>query len=86
MTSSVNRPLEPQQRAIIVGASSGLGAALVRRLAAQGYRVAAVARREAELAALRESVGRGLVCPYVHDVTEYEPVSYTHLDVYKRQW
>ena len=74
MTSSVNRPLEPQQRAIIVGASSGLGAALVRRLAAQGYRVAAVARREAELAALRESVGRGLVCPYVHDVTEYEQV------------
>ncbi len=74
MTSSVNRPLEPQQRAIVVGASSGLGAALVRRLAAHGYRVAAVARREAELAALRQSVGRGLVCPYVHDVTEYEQV------------
>ncbi len=74
MTLSVNRPLEPQQRAIVVGASSGLGAALVRRLAGQGYRVAAVARREAELAALRDSAGRGLVCPYVHDVTEFEQV------------
>jgi len=74
MNSSVNRPLEPQRRAIVVGASSGLGAALVRRLASQGYRVAAVARREAELAALRESVGSGRVHPYVHDVTEFEQV------------
>lgn len=72
MSLPINRPLEPQQRAIVVGASSGLGAALVRHLAGQRYRVAAVARREAELAALRDSVGSGLVCPYVHDVTEFE--------------
>jgi short-subunit dehydrogenase len=72
----VNRPLEPQRVAIVVGASSGLGAALATRLAQQGYRVAAVARREAELAALRQrvQVGRGAICPYVHDVTEYEQV------------
>jgi len=73
--SPVNRPLEPQRRAIVIGASSGLGAALVRRLAGRGYRVAAVARREAELAALRDNTGgRGVVCPYVHDVTDYELV------------
>jgi short-subunit dehydrogenase len=73
----VNRPLEPQRRAIVVGASSGLGAALAVRLASQGYRVAVVARREKELVALRERAGhfgRGAICPYVHDVTEYQQV------------
>jgi short-subunit dehydrogenase len=73
-----SRPLEPQRHAIVVGASSGLGAALSRRLAAGGYRVAAVARREIQLAALRDNVGEALgqqmVCPYVHDVTEFEQV------------
>ncbi len=70
MTSSPDRPLEPQRRAIVIGASSGLGAALTRQLAARRYRVAAVARREAELGGLRDSLPAGLVCPYVHDVTE----------------
>lgn len=75
--STIQRPLEPQRRAIVVGASSGLGAALATRLASQGYRVAAVARREAQLAALRDragQMGRGIICPYVHDVTEYGQV------------
>ncbi len=70
MTPSPDRPLEPQRRAIVIGASSGLGAALTRQLAARRYRVAAVARREAELGGLRDSLPTGLVCPYVHDVTE----------------
>lgn len=74
MTSPVYYPLEPRFRAIVVGASSGLGAALVRQLASQRYHVAAVARREANLAALRDSAGKDLVLPYVHDVTEYEQV------------
>ena len=43
-------------RTIIVGASSGIGAALARQLAAQNCRVALVARREDELAALCEAV------------------------------
>lgn len=76
--STATRPLEPQSRAIVIGASSGLGAALVRRLAGRGYRVAALARREAELATLRDQAtqitGRAAVLPYVHDVTETELV------------
>lgn len=73
ITSAI-RPLEPQRRALVIGASSGLGAALVRLLASQRYQVAAVARRETELAALRDSVGRDAVHPFVHDVTEFEQV------------
>ncbi len=74
MNPPVNHPLEPRRRAIVVGASSGLGAALVRLLATRRYHVAAVARREAYLAELRDSVGRDAVRAYVHDVTEYEQV------------
>lgn len=74
MTSPVFRPLEPQHRAIVIGASSGLGAALTRLLSSQRYVVAAVARREPELAALRDSIGREAVRPYVHDATEYSQV------------
>ena len=44
-----------KRRAIVVGASSGMGAALVRRLAAEGYRVAALARRADRLAELADS-------------------------------
>lgn len=72
MTSPVYYPLESRFRAIVVGASSGLGAALVRQLVSQRYCVAAVARREANLAALRDSLGKDVVRPYVHDVTEFE--------------
>jgi len=56
-------------RAIVVGASSGIGAALVRRLAADGYRVAAVARRESELRALAKDAGASVLA-YPHDVRE----------------
>ncbi len=56
--------------AIVVGASSGLGAELVRQLAASGCRVGAVARRGERLQELASSFP-GLVLPIVHDVHEY---------------
>jgi short-subunit dehydrogenase len=73
---TVERPLEPQSRAIIVGASSGIGAALVRHLAKQGYLVAALARREAKLQELCEQVNmtttNGRVLPYTPNVTDFD--------------
>ncbi|GAB4470258.1 MAG: SDR family NAD(P)-dependent oxidoreductase [Armatimonadaceae bacterium] len=44
------------QTAIIVGASSGMGAELARQLAAQGCRVALVARRAGDLQALADEI------------------------------
>jgi short-subunit dehydrogenase len=59
--------------AIVVGASSGIGEALVRKLARSGTRVAAVARRGAELERIAAD-HPGAVLPYVHDVREYDAV------------
>jgi short-subunit dehydrogenase len=73
-----NSPLEPQRRAIVVGASSGIGAALVRELAQQGYRVAALARRENNLSQLCQEInqvhGAERACAYPHDVTAYDEI------------
>ena len=59
------------KRAIVVGASSGIGAALVRKLAHEGFVVAAVARRLDSLEALAAEVNRDgerRVLPFAHDV------------------
>jgi short-subunit dehydrogenase len=77
--TNITRPLEPRPRAIVIGASSGIGAALVRELARQGYTVAAVARREAKLAELCRATNTttpegAQVLAYTHNVTEYDEI------------
>lgn len=62
-------------RAIVVGASSGIGAAIAKELAATGARVALVARREHELAVVATSFGdaaRERTRTYTHDVTRFD--------------
>lgn len=56
--------------AVVVGASAGIGEIMVKKLAAAGTKVAAVARRRDRLDAL--AAGSPNVRPYVHDVRDFE--------------
>lgn len=79
------QPLQPVRRAIVVGASSGIGAALVREFVRQGYAVASLARRidllqgVCEAANAQASIGRALA--YEHDVTETDIVPTLFQDI-----
>jgi len=70
-------PLNPRRHAIVVGASEGMGAALARRLAKEGFCVALVARQKEKLEALATEINQGgesLALAYPHDVSRYEEV------------
>ncbi|OQX65399.1 MAG: hypothetical protein B5M51_00865 [Anaerolinea sp. 4484_236] len=71
-------PLTPKKRAILVGASSGIGAALAHRLVDEGYQVALLARRAEMLETLTNEInskhGETRAIYYIHDVTDYESV------------
>jgi NAD(P)-dependent dehydrogenase (short-subunit alcohol dehydrogenase family) len=63
------------KRAIVVGASRGIGAACVRELVARGYQVGAVARSSTELHALSQEASlAGKVHTRVHDVKDREDI------------
>jgi NADP-dependent 3-hydroxy acid dehydrogenase YdfG len=59
----------PGRVAVITGASSGIGAATARALAADGYRVALLARRLNRIEALAEEIGNAAIAIHA-DVTD----------------
>ena len=69
-------PLNPRRRAIIVGASVGMGAALSKKLSKEGYVVALVARQKEKLnelcAEINQSEGEVRAFAYPHDVSNYK--------------
>src|SRR4051812_13673139 len=60
--------------AVVTGASSGIGAATARRLAADGARVALLGRREARLKDLADQLG-GAALPVVADVADQDSLT-----------
>ncbi len=71
-------PLLTPPVAMIIGASSGIGAALARQLAREGYRVALLARNAQALQALADELNAGkpdTARIYPHDVTDTDGIT-----------
>ena len=75
---TISTPLNPRRRAIVVGASVGMGAALSQKLAKEGYLVALVARQKDKLDALcaeiNQTAGETRAWAYTHDVGNYKEI------------
>ena len=70
-------PLTPRKRALVIGASVGMGAMLSRKLAKEGFALALVARQKEKLDALCAEInadGEKLALAYPHDVSKYKEV------------
>ena len=77
-SKTVATPLYPRRRGIIIGASDGIGAALARCLAREGYTLALLARRQELLETLCRDINltanEERARAYSHDVTDYDKV------------
>lgn len=71
-------PLNPRRRGIVVGASGGIGAALSRKLAREGFTLALIDRNKSALQSLCDEINRTAGEPraliYEHDITQYDSV------------
>jgi short-subunit dehydrogenase len=71
-------PLNPRRRALLVGASGGIGSALSRKLAGAGYTLALVDRNKTALQSLcdeiNQTAGEPRAVTYEHNVTDYDSV------------
>jgi decaprenylphospho-beta-D-erythro-pentofuranosid-2-ulose 2-reductase len=69
-------PLNPRRRALVIGASEGIGSALARKLTKEGYIVALVSRQKDKLQALCNELNTNetIALSYPHDVTHYNEV------------
>lgn len=71
LDTSTSAPPDDRKVAVVTGASSGIGAATARQLAAAGYRVVLAARRLDRLTALADEIGGAA---HQLDVTDREAV------------
>jgi len=71
-------PLNPRRRGIIIGASDGIGAALARKMAQEGFALALAARRKDKLDQLCNEINSAAsetrALAYAHDVANYAEV------------
>jgi short-subunit dehydrogenase len=71
-------PLRPRKRAILVGSSGGIGSALARKLADQGYWLALFDRNADLLQKVCDEInakaGETRALAFPHDVTKYEAI------------
>jgi NAD(P)-dependent dehydrogenase (short-subunit alcohol dehydrogenase family) len=64
--------MQTWNRALVIGASSGIGKALAEQLLQQGVSVAMIARRKEPMEAIISMGGTGKAFVYQHDVTDYD--------------
>jgi short-subunit dehydrogenase len=71
-------PLKPRRRAIIVGASGGIGAALSRKLAREGFSLALVDFNQQAVQSLCDEINKTAdevrALAFAHDVTKFDAV------------